>query len=317
MRKVSPTLPVLLTMLVAACAGEPASRTADLPGQRTATQLPALPIPAARDVASLADMAGKWDIVSFDGHAPPRLDGDGQRHAYVDAGQQGLRFSIGCNHSSMPGRIEGGVLYAAKVDDGMQTAMGCGPERQARDDTFFRFFRSRPQVASLPDGRLRLARPDHALLLERSSVRRLAMGPALSEITGVWRVVGFTRFQGGGYQGWGAMFAPGRLRIADGTLRYSRCPTAFVRFDYGADFVLRRADGGESADSVACPGVSPAPTEVEPMLASLLGQSPEAERVNNKRFVLRSRDYAVLLTSDADYRAEFGREAVSWERRPG
>ena len=161
-------------------------------------QIQPSPVPAIRTVASLADIAGEWDIVRFDGHSPPRLDSEGKRHFYVDIGPQGLRFAIGCNHSGMPGRIEGGVLHAAPADDGVQTAMGCGPEREARDAAFFTFFRSRPRAALLPGGRLRLATFDHELLLERSSVRRLAMGPALSEIIGSWRVVSFMRLEGGG-----------------------------------------------------------------------------------------------------------------------
>lgn len=271
----------------------------------------------ARAVSSLAEIEGEWDIVSFDGHSPPRLDNDGQRHAYVDIGREGLRFAISCNHSSMSGRIQGGVLHRAPVDPGMQTEMGCGPEREARDEAFFRFFRSRPQVTLLPGQRLRMAAPGHELLLERSSVRRLAMGPGLAEISGSWRVVGFTRFEGGGYRGWGAMYAPGRVRIDQGRLSYSRCPDAGVPFAYSSDFLLRREDGGQPAASVECREVNPAPTEVEPMLAALLGQSPEAERVNNERFILRSRDYSVLLTSEAAYQREFGQWAIEWERQPG
>ena len=309
---------ILLSVAAAAGAAEPVREAARaVSGAESGPQLQAPPIPTARTVASLAEIAGEWDIVSFDGHASPRLDSEGKRYFYVDVGPQALRFAIGCNHSGMPGRIEGGVLHAGPNDDGVQTAMGCGPEREARDAAFFTFFRSRPQVALLPDGRLRMATPGHELLLERSSVRRLAMGPALSEITGSWRVVSFMRFEGGGYHGWGAMYAPGRLRIGDGRLSYSRCPAASVRFTFTSDFVLRRQDGREPSAAVECPGVTPAPTEVETMLGALLGQSPEAERINDKRFILRSRDYAVLLTGEADYQREFGHSVAEWERNPG
>lgn len=317
MRTSGSLLSIPLIALGAACASEPVLQRAHVSDPRPEPQVQARATPAARSVASLADIAGEWDIVSFDGYSPPRLDGDGQRHAYVDIGQQGLRFSISCNHSGMVGRIEGGVLHPPAMDDAIQTAMGCGREREAREAAFFGFFRARPQVTLLPDERLRIATPDHHLLLERSAVRRLAMGPPLSRITGSWRVVSFMRFENGGHRGWGAMFAPGRVRIDGGVLSYSRCPAASVRFIYTQDFVLRRQDGGEPADSVECRGVSPAPTEVEPMLAALLRQSPEAERIDEKRFVLRSRDYAVLLTSEADFQREFGQWAAEWERRPG
>lgn len=317
MRHFGSGLPILLTALAAACAAKPALQTSRVPDGQVGQQVQAPSTPMARTVASLANIAGEWDIVGFDGHSPPRLDSDGQRHAYVDIGQQGMRFAISCNHSGMAGRIESGALHRAPVDDGMQTAMSCGPEGNARESAFFSFFRSRPQVSLLPDGRLRMASPGHELSLERSSVRRLAKGPALSEITGTWRVISFMRFEGGGHRGWGAMFAPGRLRIENGRLSYSRCPTASVTFSYTPDFVLRREDGGERAATVECRGVSSAPTEVEPMLVTLLGQSPEAERVNGKRFILRSREYAVVLTSEADYQREFGEWAADWLRRLG
>ncbi len=307
-------VPALLTLLAAGCAAQQALPPAPLVA---AEPVPQQQTPSPRTVESLAELAGEWDIVSFDGHSPPRLDGDGQRHAYVDIAEKGMRFSISCNHSGMAGRIEAGVLHPAQPDDGMQTAMGCGAEREARDASFFKFFRARPQVRLLPDGRLRMTAPGHELLLERSSVRRLAMGPALAEITGTWRVVSVMRFVGGGHHGWGAMFAPGRVRIENGMLSYSRCPAASVRFSYTSDFVLRREDGGQPVATAPCSGVKPAPTEVEPMLAALLGQSPEAERVNRDRFILRSRDYAVVLTSEAAYQREFGQWAAEWEKRPG
>jgi hypothetical protein len=143
------------------------------------------------------------------------------------------------------------------------------------------------------------------------------MGPALSEITVSWRIVSVTRFQGGGYHGWGAMYAPGKLRIKEGRLSYSRCPERLVRFTYTPDFVLRREDAAPSAGAGGCRGVSPALTEVEQMLTELLEQSPEAERVPGGRLILRSPVYAVVLTSEDDYQREFGRDAAEWEKRPG
>lgn len=294
---------LLAIVSVAGCADDPVPRTSAA-ALGSVAQSPARL--ATRPAATLADMAGEWDIVSFDDYSPARLDGDGKRHAYVDVGERGLRFAIGCNHSNMAGRIENGVLYPAPVDDGLQTVMGCGPERGKREADFFGFLRSEPRVGRTADGRVRMTSAKHRLVLERSSVRRLANGPTLSEITGSWRVVSFTRFRDGGYQGWGAMYAPGRLRIGGGTLSYSRCPAASVRFAYTSDFALKRVVADAPAAAVACSASDPATTEVEPLLAALLGQSPEAERVTDTRFVLRSRDHFVLLTGEAEYRREIG-----------
>jgi hypothetical protein len=271
----------------------------------------------ARPVRALADVRGEWDIVEFDGYRPPRLNTDGLRHAYVDIGAGGMSFTIGCNYSGMAGSIgAGGVLIPSAPDNAITTQMGCGPDREARDTAFFDFFRSRPQVALLSDGRLRVRGAGRSLLLERADVRRLAYGPPLAEIAGTWRVVSFTRFLNGGYQGWGPMFAPGRLRIDPAAVSYSRCPALTVRFRYTADFTLFRQSPAVKPGGL-CNGAKPAPTEVELMLATLLGQSPHAERVPGGGYVLRSRDYAVLLASEADYRRRFGEEAIEWERRPG
>ena len=310
-------LPILLIGSAAGCASTAApqaGRTADehapLPARKQLT-------PRIHPVRALSDIAGEWDIVSFDGHSPPRLDPYGQRHAYVDIGQGRLDFSISCNFSGMAGAIRGGVLHAARGDMGVQTVMGCGPEREARERAFFRFFRSRPRVSRLSGARLRMTGSGHELVLERAAVRRLAAGPTPSEIAGAWRVISLYQFENGGRQGWGAMNTPGRVRIENGALSYSRCPAATVRFTYTADFVLRRAEAGPPAGSATCGDIDPAPTEAERKLAALLGQSPEAERVTGGRLVLRSRDYAVLLTREAEYQREFGEEAAEWERRPG
>lgn len=227
------------------------------------------------------------------------------------------QFTIGCNYSGMTGSIgSDGVLIPAVPDTGMTTEMGCGPEREARDKAFFDFFRSRPQVARLSDGRLRIKGAGQSLLLERADIRRLANGPRLPEITGTWRVVSFTRFINGGYHGWGPMFAPGRLRVDPSAISYSRCPALRASFPYTADFTLFRQSPGAIPGGL-CNGAKPAPTEVELMLAALLAQPPHAERVPGGRYVLRSRDYVVLLATEADYRRQFGQEAPTWERRPG
>ncbi|HEX8569458.1 MAG TPA: hypothetical protein VF699_05980, partial [Caulobacteraceae bacterium] len=170
MRKPGSVL-VLIT-LAAGCAAQPLPAPTPAVVQRAGPQVltppPASPAAAVRRVASLVEITGEWDIVSFDGHSPPRLDSDGQRHAYVNILPHALHFSISCNHSGMQGRIDGGVLHPAPRGESAQTAMGCGREREARDEAFFRFFRSRPQVAVLPGGRLRLSSPGHELVLERS-----------------------------------------------------------------------------------------------------------------------------------------------------
>jgi hypothetical protein len=81
-------------------------------------------------VASLSEIAGQWDIVSFNDYRPQRLDSDGRRHAFVDIAESGgLSFAIECNYSGMAARIDAaGRLAPASSDDvHVTTAMGCGP----------------------------------------------------------------------------------------------------------------------------------------------------------------------------------------------
>src|SRR5688572_19205138 len=82
--------------------------------------------------ASLADIEGPWDIASFDGYRPARLDSDGQRHAFVNIQGNDVAFAIECNYSGMAARLEAGRLVATS-NDNVQTEMGCGPEREGRD----------------------------------------------------------------------------------------------------------------------------------------------------------------------------------------
>jgi hypothetical protein len=140
-----------LAALTGGCTAELPAPTSSSSDQRAGPPRAEAPAaPSAKPVASLTEIAGEWDIVRFDGHSPPRLDSDGQRHAYVNISPGGLNFSISCNHSGMAGLIRDGVLHPAPADQRTQTAMGCGREREARDDAFFGFFRARPQVGLLP-----------------------------------------------------------------------------------------------------------------------------------------------------------------------
>jgi hypothetical protein len=312
-----PAATLIAAALISACAaGAVSEPTPPAPTQRRPLA-EAPPAPPVRAVASLSEIAGEWDIVRFDGFEPPRLNAGGLRHHYVDITPDVLRFAVGCNYSGMPGSIgANGVLLQGAQDDRIQTAMGCGAEREARDTEFFGFFRARPRVALLADGRLRMEGAGHSLLLERAETRRLAFGPSAAEIAGTWRVAAFLHFRNGGHQGWGPMYAPGRVRIDAATIAYSRCPGSTVRFRYTADFTLRRDEAGDRPAG-PCAGARPAATEVEPMLAALLAGSPHAERVPGGRYILRNRDYGVLLTSEEDYQREFGHSAAEWERRPG
>jgi len=172
-------LPILATALTAACAGLAVAEAAPAPAQPVAHAVQA---PSAPSAASLTDIAGEWDIVSFDGLSPGRAAAGGFRHYYLDVHGHGMRFSIGCNFFTMPVRIEAGVLHRAPgFSSG--TEKGCGSEAEALDRAFVDFFSSAPKASLLPDGRLRMSAPGHELLLERASAaRRVTLpGPGADE----------------------------------------------------------------------------------------------------------------------------------------
>jgi heat shock protein HslJ len=146
--------------------------------------------PAANDwitPTALSELTGAWDIVSFDGYRPARLDTDGQRHAFVDIRGDDVSFSIECNYTGLEARIDRGQLVAVS-NDNVQTQMACGAERERRDAAFFAFLRGSPSITMNAEHGLRLERGDVRLELQRPQVRRRHLLPVRqSEFEGAWR----------------------------------------------------------------------------------------------------------------------------------
>jgi hypothetical protein len=170
----------------------------------------------------LQGIAGQWDIVSFDGYRPARLDGDGQRHAFVDIRGDEFSFAIECNYSGMSARLERDRMVAT-TSDNVQTAMGCGPEREARDAAFFAFLRGGPRIVSHTEQALALEGEGIRLDLQRPDLRRRSLLPAnLSEIEGAWRAdILYWRVEPGQTNNLLADLAGGaaRVTIASGEVR--------------------------------------------------------------------------------------------------
>jgi hypothetical protein len=149
----------------------------------------AAPVMSGTPVTSLSEIDGAWDIVSFDDYRPARLDADGNRHAFVDIIADGsFAFTIGCNYSGLRGSIDesGRLVEVASDDFHTQTAMGCGVEREGRDEAFFQFFRTKPTIVQTGDD-LVLHSGATRLVLQRPAMRRTAALPvSLEPITGPW-----------------------------------------------------------------------------------------------------------------------------------
>jgi hypothetical protein len=253
------------------------------------------PRDAGRIVTSLGEIAGPWDIASFAGYQPTRLGADGLRRAYVDIGPLGLSYTIECNYSGNAAHIdEGGILHDDSDGSRLQTLMGCGPEREARDAALFGFFASSPKVIWIEGGRVRVSANGTDLILERPQSRRLANIPAFQEISGRWvpRMASRT-LEGNGHEGWGFQ-EPGLLTIRGNELTYSGCEGATFSFDYGADARIRLIGPGEADCGT---------DTSERMLLSVLRNDPLVERTAGGGIALTAGNEVIGLQSEESARA--------------
>lgn len=245
-------------------------------------------------------MAGQWDVVSFEGHRPKRLNGT-TRAAFADFGANGVGLRIECNHSGRAGRVAGGRFQPARDDDGMQTVMSCGPERDARDGRFFAFFDKPSTIERAGPDRVRLRADGVELVLEHPTRRRLANVPTPAEMLGDWRMLELTRYEaGGGYSGIGLSDVPGRIVIADGRMSYSRCPRYAVSFRAGAAGRLVKTGGDLPAAPGDCRELgAPADAPLLParsQILHLLHSSPAVERSGEDALLLSNDEFGLLVT---------------------
>ena len=190
--------PIIFTAIVLGCTEVSEKKLNDDP-KKEASQVdaPVVP-PEATYVQDFSEVIGNWDIVSFDNYTPTRLSRDGKNHAFVNftksivtppdlpvasrsSGHVSIR--IECNYSGMPAKIlRSGALENLSSYSGMiATQMGCRPEKQARDEQFFKFFDSQPKIERLSADMLRLTTEDHILLLQKRVTSQV-------DLSGYWQL---------------------------------------------------------------------------------------------------------------------------------
>lgn len=242
-------------------------------------------------VTSLHEIRGPWDIASFDGYEPMRLHG-GVRRAFVDVRRDGLSYSIECNYSGNPARIDDvGTLHNESKEGQFTTLMSCESAMARREDKFYGFFTSKPKVTWTKDGGLRLFNGQTELLLERPEVRRLANVPPLREVQGRWVPQMATRIERGGHSGWGFQ-GTSVLTIAGDSIRYDGCGGASFTFSYTKSG--RMADVAEHGRA-DCGSNTPAAA-----LLRVLRGNPLVERSTGSSIALTSGDYVISLQSEAE-----------------
>jgi hypothetical protein len=112
MTKTAILLGTALCLSMPACAPAPVAETAAAASTMAAPASPApeappVPVP----VQNSAEIAGAWDVASFEGYEPRRLS-ETNRAAFADFGLAGVGLRIECNYSGRSGTVTGGPLRA-------------------------------------------------------------------------------------------------------------------------------------------------------------------------------------------------------------
>jgi hypothetical protein len=246
--------------------------------------------PAEETVTSLASIAGPWAIVRFGDFEPSWRTNVGWRAAYVHVREDGLSYSIGCNHSGNGARLDQeGVLHTH--GDYPSTLMGCPADSKVSDRAFFGFFRMKPRVTRVDDERIRIAGNGAELVLERPERRRLALAPRLDEIQGRWVPVFLDNLSGEGMSGFSMEEPRGLVVIAGEEIEWSGCPEATVGITYSGSFhLVKRSDPRGDCGLSEQQGKDGATR-----LMRVMRSSPAVERSGEDRIVIFAGDEAAHL----------------------
>ena len=250
--------------------------------------------PSAAPAPSADELAGRWDVVSFEGYQPASRHG-----AFANFWAHGVSVRLDCNRSRIPGIVRDG-RFVTQPGPRMATEMGCGAELEARDTRYFSFFDRSPAIERFANGRLRLVAGDSILILERPDQRRLAFLPAPGELNGRWRMESLTRYgPEDGESGIGLSDVPGRILIDGNRLSYDRCPQYALTFTYGADGRLRKTDGAPLPEKTDCPHLKP-PRETFDMptpdqILPLLHGNPWVEELGNGRMLIATEELGLIV----------------------
>lgn len=254
-------------------------------------QPPTLPVP------SPAEIAGRWDVVSFEGYQPASRHG-----AFANFWPHGVSLRIECNRSSIPGLVRDG-RFLTQPGPRMSTEMGCGAEREQRDSRYFSFFERSPTIERLSNGRLRLVAGNSVLILERPEQRRLAYRPERDELEGRWRMESLTRYgPQDGESGIGLSDLPGLIVIQGNRLSYDRCPQFALTFTYSADGRLMKTGGAVLPAKLDCAQLRlpwqttglPTPDEILPLLHG----NPWVEELGNRRMLIANGQLGLVVALD-------------------
>jgi hypothetical protein len=243
-------------------------------------------------VTSLAEIAGPWDIASFDGYVPTRLH-EGVPRARVRVDDDRLSYVIECNHSGNRAALDRTGTLHDHEGGRTKTLMGCSAEGSARDQAFFWFFASKPKVSWAGAKRVRMSNGKTELLLERPELRRLAHLLPLDRLAGRWvpQMATATNPKTGSS---GESFQhPSVVVLRPDSLSYSGCG--------GARFIFRYTEDGRMADVREQGRAECGDDFASATLLRIMRSQPLVER-DATGLALTAGDIAVNLMSEAEVR---------------
>ena len=209
------------------------------------------------EAVQAADVAGRWDVVSFDGYeVPQRMDGTSSA-TMVDFREDAVGLRLECNWSGSAGYVRDGRFVSTQDGPTDQTLMGCEADKSERDGKFFAFFAKSPSVERLPEDRLRLVAGAEELVIQRPEMRRLQFVPDAADLPGKWRMEGVAMDAPDGSSGGTLFDVPGRIVIGPDRIGYNRCPQYDMTYRLTDDGRLEKTGGADLPDAPAdCPDLA-------------------------------------------------------------
>lgn len=252
-------------------------------------------------VTSLRDIEGFWLIERFGEFEPSWHNGTPWRSAYVQIDYGRMTYSVGCNRSGSSVSLgSDGILHDTDDGSSMQTLIGCGSILEARDQRFFAFFGSNPEVRTVDAGRISLKSDLGEVVLVRPDIWLQVHKPDFSEIEGQWVPQVSSTYDGWGSAGSSIGDEQGIVTIERSRVRWSLCPELPIPIQWSNDARLASRDEVDVSD---CPAVDRAMRNGPGAVMRMLTANP---------FVIRtSPDHIVLVDGSGDKGRRLDLQSVS------
>ncbi len=277
------TAPILITLL-SAC-------TPPQDDTQTSTEVPTSA--SVERVGSLSEIEGFWFVEKFENFEPNDGERKTWRSAFVEVKDDYLGYNIGCNGSGNPARIRRGILKDTGSGERIQTLVGCGPEREARDERFFGFFGRNPTVHRDGDGAVRMQAGDTILLLLDARRYLERYGAPVADIAGRWIPQFAEAYRGAGSSASYVGDDPGVLTLSQTRLSWSRCPQADVKGRYTIGHRFVKDSGPDECEDVIEPSTPGGQTVVRVMQGD-----PAFVKISRDRVMMFTDGEAITLQSE-------------------